>query len=91
MLSLILHSLFCYSLISTLAATIDMEGLPDTGLDTSGWTAGVLPSLSDIWDLNDIQIAAKNVLSEKYYGPAYPLFSSLSSSHFLQLHTALEL
>ncbi|KAJ7231325.1 FMN-dependent alpha-hydroxy acid dehydrogenase [Mycena rebaudengoi] len=67
MLSLILHSLFCYSLISTLAATIDMEGLPDTGLDTSGWTAGVLPSLSDIWDLNDIQIAAKNVLSEKYY------------------------
>jgi hypothetical protein len=45
-----------------------MEGLPDTGLDTSNWTTGVLPPLEDIWDLNDMQIAAKNVLSGKFYG-----------------------
>ncbi|KAJ6529153.1 FMN-dependent alpha-hydroxy acid dehydrogenase [Mycena vulgaris] len=44
-----------------------MEGLPDTGLDTSAWTTGVLPPLDDIWDLNDMQIAAKNVLSGKFY------------------------
>lgn len=60
-------SLLCSVLWPTLAVTIDMEGLPDTGLDTSSWTTGVLPPLDDIWDLNDMQIAAKNVLSKKFY------------------------
>ncbi|EIN05302.1 FMN-dependent alpha-hydroxy acid dehydrogenase [Punctularia strigosozonata HHB-11173 SS5] len=46
---------------------IDTEGLPDTGLNTSTWTEGTLPPLSDIWTLNDIQIAAKNVLEPRYY------------------------
>ncbi|KAJ7072181.1 FMN-dependent alpha-hydroxy acid dehydrogenase [Mycena amicta] len=52
---------------SALAVVIDMEGLPDTGLDTSSWVAGVLPPLKDMFDLNDFQIAAKNSLSPKYY------------------------
>ncbi|KAJ7487916.1 FMN-dependent alpha-hydroxy acid dehydrogenase [Mycena latifolia] len=59
--------LFLLCLQPALAVTIDTEGLPDTGLDTSDWTTGVLPPLDDIWDLNDMQIAAKNVLSGKYY------------------------
>lgn len=46
---------------------IDMEGLPDTGLDTSDWTAGEAPPLDDLVNLNDIQIAAKNALSAKNY------------------------
>jgi hypothetical protein len=46
---------------------IDMEGLPDTGLNTSTWTEGTLPPLSDIFTLNDIQIAAKNVLTPEFY------------------------
>ncbi|KAJ7624908.1 FMN-dependent alpha-hydroxy acid dehydrogenase [Roridomyces roridus] len=49
------------------AVVIDTEGLPDTGLDTSTWTAGTLPPLEDLWDANDFQIAAKNVLKPKYY------------------------
>ncbi|KAJ7866657.1 FMN-dependent alpha-hydroxy acid dehydrogenase [Mycena leptocephala] len=67
MLSLVVLSLLCPFLRPALAVTIDMEGLPDTGLDTSNWTTGVLPPLEDIWDLNDMQIAAKNVLSGKFY------------------------
>nr|POF17754.1 cytochrome b2, mitochondrial [Quercus suber] len=49
------------------AATIDMEGLPNTGLDTSSWTTGTLPPIGDIVDLNDLQIAAKNTLSPANY------------------------
>ncbi|KAJ6613195.1 FMN-dependent alpha-hydroxy acid dehydrogenase [Mycena sp. CBHHK59/15] len=67
MFSVLVLSLLSYASLPARAITIDMEGLPDTGLDTSSWTAGVLPPLSDIWDLNDMQIAAKNVLSGKYY------------------------
>ncbi|KAK7046533.1 FMN-dependent alpha-hydroxy acid dehydrogenase [Favolaschia claudopus] len=67
MLSFILLALLSSHLHRATAVTIDMEGLPDTGLDTSSWTAGVLPPLEDIWDLNDMQIAAKNVLSGKFY------------------------
>ncbi|KAJ6484466.1 FMN-dependent alpha-hydroxy acid dehydrogenase [Mycena vitilis] len=67
MLSFLVLSLLCPLLQPVFAVTIDMEGLPDTGLDTSNWTAGVLPPLDDIWDLNDMQIAAKNVLAGKYY------------------------
>lgn len=52
---------------TTLAVTIDMEGLPDTGLDTSAWTAGTLPPLVDIVDVNDLQIAAKNTLAGADY------------------------
>ncbi|KAK0188614.1 FMN-dependent alpha-hydroxy acid dehydrogenase [Armillaria mellea] len=46
---------------------IDTEGLPDTGLDTSGWVAGELPSLEEMWTLNDMQIAAKNVIPKRHY------------------------
>ncbi|KAK0214835.1 FMN-dependent alpha-hydroxy acid dehydrogenase [Armillaria fumosa] len=46
---------------------IDMEGLPDTGLDTSDWVAGELPPLGEMWSLNDMQIAAKNVIAKHHY------------------------
>ncbi|SJL04086.1 related to CYB2-lactate dehydrogenase cytochrome b2 [Armillaria ostoyae] len=49
-------------------STIDTEGLPDTGLDTSNWVAGVLPPLEEMWTLNDMQIAAKNVIAKRHYG-----------------------
>ncbi|KAI5201936.1 FMN-dependent alpha-hydroxy acid dehydrogenase [Aureobasidium subglaciale] len=49
------------------AVQIDMEGLPDTGLDTSSWQTGALPPIEDLVDANDFQIAAKNVLSDRYY------------------------
>ena len=49
------------------AATIDMEGLPDTGLDTSSWTTGTAPPIASLVDLNDMQIAAKNTLSGDNY------------------------
>ncbi|KAJ7735386.1 FMN-dependent alpha-hydroxy acid dehydrogenase [Mycena maculata] len=67
-----LSPLVVLSLISSLlqpavAVYIDMEGLPDTGLNTSSWVTGVLPPLDDLWDTNDFQIAAKNVLSGAYY------------------------
>jgi len=52
---------------TTFAVTIDTEGLPDTGLDTSAWTTGTLPPIEDLVDANDFQIAAKNVLSDKNY------------------------
>ncbi|KAJ7466754.1 FMN-dependent alpha-hydroxy acid dehydrogenase [Mycena galericulata] len=67
--SLLALSLLCplFRFQPVLAVVIDMEGLPDTGLNTTSWKAGVLPPLDDIWDLNDMQIAAKNVLSAKYY------------------------
>ncbi|KAH8829620.1 FMN-dependent alpha-hydroxy acid dehydrogenase [Flagelloscypha sp. PMI_526] len=50
-----------------IAVEIDMEGLPETGLDTSTWTTGTLPTLTDMWSPNDFQIAAKNVLTKKKY------------------------
>jgi len=49
------------------AATIDFEGLPDTGLDTSSWTTGTAPPIDDLVDLNDMQFAAKNTLSGANY------------------------
>ncbi|KAF7321683.1 FMN-dependent alpha-hydroxy acid dehydrogenase [Mycena kentingensis (nom. inval.)] len=52
---------------ASLAVMIDMEGLPDTGLNTSTWNKGQLPPLENMYDLNDMQIAAKNVLSERFY------------------------
>lgn len=45
-----------------------MEGLPDTGLDTTDWVDGQTPPLDDMWSLNDMQIAAKNVIAARYYG-----------------------
>lgn len=51
----------------SLAVTIDMEGLPDTGLDTSSWTTGTRPPIDDCVDINDLQIAAKNTLSDGNY------------------------
>ncbi len=50
------------------AVDIDMEGLPDTGLDTTDWVDGQTPPLDDMWSLNDMQIAAKNVITARYYG-----------------------
>lgn len=44
------------------AVTIDMEGLPDTGLDTSSWETGIAPPIASLVDINDMQIAAKNTL-----------------------------
>ncbi|KAI9702244.1 MAG: hypothetical protein M1820_006176 [Bogoriella megaspora] len=49
------------------AVTIDMEGLPDTGLDTSSWTTGTAPPIASLVDLNDLQIAAKNTLAPADY------------------------
>lgn len=56
------------SIISTYAAVIDMEGLPETGLDTSSWVTGTAPPLENIWSANDMQIAAKNTLAPRWYG-----------------------
>jgi hypothetical protein len=62
----------CVMLAALLAASsavvIDQENLPNTGLDTSNWTTGVLPPLDDMWSINDFQIAAKNVMSLENYG-----------------------
>ncbi|KAJ8095251.1 hypothetical protein PM082_010474 [Marasmius tenuissimus] len=58
----------CWVLLNAFAVEIDMEGLPDTGLDTTAWDAGELPPLEDMWSLNDFQIAAKNTLSRRSYG-----------------------
>ncbi|KAJ3786970.1 FMN-dependent alpha-hydroxy acid dehydrogenase [Lentinula aff. detonsa] len=52
---------------SCLSVEIDREGLPDTGLNTTDWETGVLPPLDDMWELNDFQIAAKNVLGARWY------------------------
>lgn len=60
-------SLALSAVCSTVAVDIDMEGLPDTGLDTSSWETGVAPPIDDLVDLNDFQIAAKNTLSGKHY------------------------
>ena len=77
------------------AAVIDMEGLPDTGLDTSSWTTGTAPPIADLVDLNDMQIAAKNTLSGDNYAyyrtgaldetskPALKLQIGLPSLHWL--------
>ncbi|KZP32308.1 FMN-dependent alpha-hydroxy acid dehydrogenase [Athelia psychrophila] len=63
------HILLLAGLCATLssAVTIDMEGLPDTGLDTSTWVTGVAPPLEDLYELNDLQIAAKNTLKPSSY------------------------
>lgn len=49
------------------AVTIDMEGLPDTGLDTSSWETGTAPPIASLVDINDMQIAAKNTLDPRDY------------------------
>ncbi|KAK0489231.1 FMN-dependent alpha-hydroxy acid dehydrogenase [Armillaria novae-zelandiae] len=56
--------------------SIDTEGLPDTGLDTSDWVAGELPPLEEMWTLNDMQIAAKNVIAKRHYGEFFVLPAS---------------
>ncbi|KAF9065213.1 FMN-dependent alpha-hydroxy acid dehydrogenase [Rhodocollybia butyracea] len=50
-----------------LSVEINREGLPYTGLNTTDWETGVLPPLTDMWELNDFQIAAKNVLAARWY------------------------
>ncbi|KAL2277507.1 hypothetical protein FJTKL_15424 [Diaporthe vaccinii] len=49
------------------AVTIDMEGLPDTGLDTSSWETGTAPPIASLVDVNDMQIAVKNTLDPRDY------------------------
>jgi isopentenyl diphosphate isomerase/L-lactate dehydrogenase-like FMN-dependent dehydrogenase len=49
------------------AADIDMEGLPDTGLNTSAWVTGENPPIDDMIDANDFQFAAKNKLTSRRY------------------------
>jgi hypothetical protein len=49
------------------AADIDMEGLPNTGLDTSAWVTGQNPPIDDMVDANDFQFAAKNKLDGRRY------------------------
>lgn len=71
-----------------MAVTIDMEGLPDTGLDTSSWSTGSLPPIADCVDLNDLQIAAKNTLSDAdyaYYRTA--ALDEISKFHMFRLKT----
>ncbi|CAE6442003.1 unnamed protein product [Rhizoctonia solani] len=51
----------------SLGAVIDTEGLPDTGLDTTSWVPGKVPPLDDIFNLHDMQLAAKNALSRSDY------------------------
>jgi isopentenyl diphosphate isomerase/L-lactate dehydrogenase-like FMN-dependent dehydrogenase len=53
--------------LSVYAADIDMEGLPDTGLDTSAWVTGENPPIDDMIDANDFQFAAKNKLNGRRY------------------------
>lgn len=53
--------------LSVYAADIDMEGLPETGLDTSAWVTGENPPIDDMVDANDFQFAAKNKLTGKRY------------------------
>lgn len=72
---------------SAAAVTIDMEGLPDTGLDTSSWTTGTLPPISDCVDINDLQIAAKNTLSPANY--AYYRTAALDEISELQVLLAV--
>ncbi|KAJ4475051.1 FMN-dependent alpha-hydroxy acid dehydrogenase [Lentinula aciculospora] len=66
---MVLLSLCILTLVprSCLSIEIDREGLPDTGLNTTNWETGALPPLDDMWELNDFQIAAKNVLGARWY------------------------
>lgn len=57
----------CLAIGFAAAVDIDTEGLPNTGLDTSSWTTGTAPSIDDLVNLHDIQIAAKNTLSARNY------------------------
>ncbi|CUA76622.1 Cytochrome b2, mitochondrial [Rhizoctonia solani] len=52
----------------SIAAIIDTEGLPDTGLNTTLWVRGQAPPLDDIFNLHDMQLAAKNTMNEAGYG-----------------------
>ncbi|PBK99731.1 FMN-dependent alpha-hydroxy acid dehydrogenase [Armillaria gallica] len=67
MTSTLFYLWFSLLFLFSFAVVIDMEGLPDTGLDTTDWVAGQTPPLDDMWSLNDMQIAAKNVITARYY------------------------
>ncbi|CUA69856.1 hypothetical protein RSOLAG22IIIB_04111 [Rhizoctonia solani] len=51
----------------TTAVTLDTEGLPDSGLDTSSWVNGTKPPLSEMFNLHDMQLAVKNYLGKTQY------------------------
>jgi hypothetical protein len=68
----LLSGLACGLALTRSVCAVDLdqevtEGIPDTGLDTSSWTTGVLPDIGDMISLNDFQMAAKNYMSAKYY------------------------
>ncbi|KAK0214797.1 FMN-dependent alpha-hydroxy acid dehydrogenase [Armillaria fumosa] len=67
MISTLFYLWFSLLFLFSFAVVIDTEGLPDTGLDTTDWVDGELPPLDDMWSLNDMQIAAKNVIAARYY------------------------
>ncbi|SJL04051.1 related to CYB2-lactate dehydrogenase cytochrome b2 [Armillaria ostoyae] len=67
MISTLFYLWFSLLFFFSFAVVIDMEGLPDTGLDTTDWVDGALPPLDDMWSLNDMQIAAKNAIAARYY------------------------
>lgn len=72
-----------FSLIAS-AAVIDQEvlqGIPESGLDTSSWITGTIPPLGDIVAINDYQIAAKNFLQKKDY--VYYRTASLGESTYI--------
>ncbi|QRW21201.1 FMN-dependent alpha-hydroxy acid dehydrogenase [Rhizoctonia solani] len=65
----LISSALSATLYTSLAAAVvlDTEGLPETGLNTSSWVAGVKPPLEDMFSLHDMQLAAKNFLGGTQY------------------------
>lgn len=72
-----------------LSVEIDREGLPDTGLNTTDWETGALPPLDDMWELNDFQIAAKNVLGARWYGKYLSLCYTSTATNRRIYHSPL--
>jgi len=63
-------ALIALGLTAVRASVVDQEldeGIPDTGLSTAAWTTGTVPPLTDMWTVNDFQIAAKNAMSAQNY------------------------
>ncbi|KAF8707372.1 FMN-dependent alpha-hydroxy acid dehydrogenase, partial [Rhizoctonia solani] len=77
-----LRSTAMLALLASLSfgAVIDTEGLPDTGLNTTSWVPGQAPPLEDIFNLHDMQLAAKNTMSKSGYGE-HGCIDALNDSH----------
>lgn len=84
-------ALLALGLVYTInAVTIDMEGLPDTGLDTSSWETGTAPPIASLVDINDLQIAAKNTLDPADYAFYRAAALDEISTRTLESHGSLE-